>query len=183
MDKPENILDSWLVLDYKSGNKKALAILVKRWHPKFCRQAYWYTKDIHQAKDIAQESWTVIMKKISKLKDTNKFGSWAMTIVNRKAVDWLRVQKRKSDGLKGYYESNINQSVTNNNSINELQGLKSAINKLPDDQQIVIRLFYTESCSLNEISEILNISKGTVKSRLFYAREKLKSIIKKESHE
>ena len=98
MEKPENILDSWLVLDYRSGNNKALALLVKRWHAKFCRQAYWYTKDIHQAKDIAQESWTIIMKNITKLEDTNKFGSWAMTIVNRKAVDWLRVQKKKLDG-------------------------------------------------------------------------------------
>ncbi len=183
MDKPENILDSWLVLDYRSGNKKALALLVKRWHPKFCKQAYWYTKDIHQAKDIAQESWSIIMKNISKLEDTNKFGSWAMTILNRKAVDWLRIQKRKSEGLKSYYESKQNQSMTNDNSDNELQNLKNVIRELPEDQQIVIRLFYIESCSLNEISEILNISKGTVKSRLFYAREKLKSIIKKERHE
>ena len=179
MEKPENILDSWLVLDYRSGNKKALALLVKRWHPKFCKQAYWYTRDVHQAKDIAQESWTIIMKNISKLEDTNKFGSWAMTIVNRKTVDWLRTQKRKSEGLKGYYEDNQDHLETNENSANEIQALKRAIHELPDDQQMVIRLFYTESCSLIEISEILNISKGTVKSRLFYAREKLKSIIKK----
>jgi RNA polymerase sigma-70 factor (ECF subfamily) len=183
MERPENILDSWLVLDYRSGNKKALALLVKRWHSKFCKQAYWYTKDIHQAKDIAQESWTIIMKNISKLEDTDKFGSWAMTIVNRKAVDWLRIQKRKSEGLKGYSETKQNHSDTNDNSENEVKDLKRAILELPDDQQMVIRLFYTESCSLKEIGEILNISKGTVKSRLFYAREKLKSIIKKERHE
>ena len=54
----------------------------------------------------------------------------------------------------------------------------NAIKNLPQNQQIILRLFYLEECSINEISSILKISKGTVKSRLFYAREKLKSIFK-----
>jgi len=45
-------------------------------------------------------------------------------------------------------------------------------------QQMVIKLFYTEEYSLKEISKTLNISVGTTKSRLFHAREKLKQILK-----
>ena len=61
--------------------------------------------------------------------------------------------------------------------------LLKAIKKLPEQQQIVIRLFYVEDYTLKEISEILNISIGTAKSRLFHAREKLKLILKNRNYE
>jgi RNA polymerase sigma factor (sigma-70 family) len=57
--------------------------------------------------------------------------------------------------------------------------LLRAIPELTNDQQQVLRLFYTENYALNEISEMLNISVGTVKSKLFHAKEKLKTILKK----
>ena len=183
MDKTDKIVDSWLVLNYQTGHKKSLAILVKRWHGKFCKQAYFYTKDIDIAKDIAQESWRVIMKKVHTLEDTNKFGSWGLSIVTRKAIDWLRKEKRSFNNLKEYYESENKITESFQKDLNEVQKLKMAIESLPKGQQMVIRLFYTEEYSLSEISEILKISKGTVKSRLFYAREKLKTIIKSRNYE
>lgn len=182
MNRTDNILDSWLVLSYRTGNKKAMALLVKKWHSKFCKQAYWYTKDVDLAKDIAQDSWTTIIRKINALEDTNKFGSWSLAIVNRKCIDWTRKQKRRYERLKEYYDGN-HQTEIEKDSNDHIQKLKHAIGQLPEEQQMVIRLFYTESYNQNEISEILNISKGTVKSRLFYAREKLKTIIKYRNYE
>ena len=183
MDKTNKIVDSWLVLNYQSGHKKSLAILVKRWHAKFCKQAFYYTKDIDVAKDIAQESWRVIINKVHTLKETNKFGSWGLAIVTRKSIDWLRKEQRDFNNLKEYYES---ARAINNSDILDLtegQKLKQAIEALSNGQKIVIRLFYLEAYSISEICEILNLSKGTVKSRLFYAREKLKTIIKHRNYE
>ena len=183
MERVNKIVDSWLVLNYQTGHKKSLAILVKRWHGKFCKQAYYYTKDIDIAKDIAQESWRVIINKVHTLEDTNKFGSWGLAIVTRKSIDWLRKEQRDFNNLKEYYESARAINETDSKSLTEVQKLKQAIDSLPKGQQIVIRLFYIEAYSLNEICEILNLSKGTVKSRLFYAREKLKTIIKHRNYE
>jgi len=183
MNRFDKTVDSWLVLNYQSGHKKSMAILVKRWHGKFCKQAYFYTRDIDVAKDIAQESWQVIINKIYRLEDTNKFGSWALSIVNRKAIDWLRKKKRTVSKLKNYYESEAGISESSKQNIDEVKKLKEAIVSLPEGQQIVLKLFYTESYSILEICEILKLSKGTVKSRLFYAREKLKTIIKNRNHE
>ncbi len=125
----------------------------------------------------------MVINKIQTLEDTNRFGSWGLAIVTRKSIDWLRQEKINFNNLNEYYESKRTITETVDQDLNEVQKLKYAITSLPKGQQIVIRLFYTEEYSLNEICEILNLSKGTVKSRLFYAREKLKTIIKHRNYE
>ena len=63
MKKAKQIRDVDLVKNHQSGDKTSLPILVKRWHLKFCKFAFWIVKDADVAKDIAQESWSVIIKK------------------------------------------------------------------------------------------------------------------------
>ncbi len=179
MNKTNKTVDGWLVLQYQSGNHKALALLVKRWHKKLCSKAFWVTKDKDVSKDIAQESWKVIMKKIYSLKEPNSFGSWALTIVYRKSIDFLKDKKKEFDKMHQYqYEkaSITNSEQTDNKSLK--RALLNAIKTLPENQQIVINLFYVENYSLKQIGDILDITVGTAKSRLFHAREKLKTIIK-----
>ncbi len=176
--------DSLLVLQYQSGSKKAAAILVKRWHPKLCKHAYWYTGDLDISKDIVQDSWSIIFRKMSDLKDTNSFGSWALTIVTRNAINYLRKQKKETENLNQYQfntsNSNDNNDIENQDTIGLL---KKTIKKLPNNHQLVLNLFYLEEYSVKEISGIIQISEGTVKSRLFTAREKLKLILKNNNYE
>ncbi len=189
MNKPEKIFDGLLVLQFQHGDKKALSLLVKRWHTKLCNQAYWYTKDTDEAKDIVQDSWAVILKNMHKLKNSNSFGSWALMIVNRKAIDWIRTSKKTDEKLHQYYEDSKSNydAIKNNNTIDKTsniftvghsEALMNEIKNLPDNQELIIRMFYLEEYTIQEISTILEISKGTVKSRLFYGREKLKLILK-----
>ncbi|MDB2462859.1 RNA polymerase sigma factor [Algibacter sp.] len=176
--KNKRSIDGVLVQQFQLGNKIALTKLVKRWHKTFCQKAYWLVKDTDVAKDIAQDTWSVIIKKIYHLKTPESFGSWALRIVYTKSLDWIKANKR----LPNITEENI----TINNAFEEENDSKEAIKvkllktiqKLPEAQQVVIRLFYMQEYSLKEISALLNISEGTVKSRLFHAREKLKQILK-----
>jgi len=120
---------------------------------------------------------TSLLKKIYSLKEANSFGNWALTIVNRKVIDWTRKNKRNKEKLHTYYkdsQENNDTDNTYNTNDDHRENILRAIKKLPENQQIIMRLFYVEDCSILDISNILNISKGTVKSRLFYAREKLK---------
>lgn len=185
MKKSVNNIDSNLVVEYQKGNKKAIAVLVKRWHLRFCEFAFWYVKDADVAKDIAQESWSVIINKLETLQEPKKFKSWAISIVNRKAIDWIRAKNREENKLKKYSEEN--PSILIEESIDSQDGIKLAllntIKTLSSEQQIVLKLFYTQDYTLKEISEILNISVGTIKSRLFHAREKLKTTLKNRNYE
>jgi RNA polymerase sigma factor (sigma-70 family) len=185
MTNSNKIFDSWLVVQYQSGNEKGITLLVKRWNMRFCKHAYYYTRDLDSAKDIAQDSWSIIIKRIGSLKDTNKFGSWAMAIVTRKSIDWLRKQKRETV-QKEIFHDNATVISTNDlvdDSENALILMRQLISQLPQEQKVVLTFFYTEEFTINEISEILKIPPGTVKSRLFKAREKLKQNLKNRNYE
>lgn len=175
--------DAKLVAAFQSGDKKALATLVKRWHLTFCKKAYWIVKDADLSKDIAQDTWQTIIVKIDTLKDTSSFGSWALRIVYSTSLDVLRTKNSERFKQEEYVK---NQEVivedVNENTILKRK-LLLAIQDLPEQQQQVIKLFYVEEYALKEISKTLDISLGTAKSRLFYAREKLKTILKNRNYE
>ena len=182
MKNTEKVFDGLLVLQYRSGNNNALAILVTRHHAGLCRHSYWYTKDVEASKDIVQDSWRVIIRKLKHLKDPNSFKSWAIRIVTRKSLDHVRKNKRERKSLSTLINNPFDEEEQAN-KMTELKRIRDGIKELSIDQQAVLRLFYTENYSLKEISVILKISTGTVKSRLYHAREKLKKVLKEGNHE
>ena len=183
MDKTDQTIDELLVIQYRAGDSYALQKLVKRWHKTFCEKAYWLTKDADASKDIAQESWNTIMVKIETLKDASKFQSWALRIVFSKSMDWMRSNQKNRKKLESYQQNfEITEDEQGTNETLK-KALLVSIKKLPNDQQIVIRLFYVEDYTLKDISQLLDISVGTVKSRLFHAREKLREQLKNRNHE
>ena len=185
MNKTSNLSDVVLIERHQKGDTNALNHLVRRWHLKFCNLAFWIVKDADVSKDIAQESWTIIIRKLDTLQEPAKFKSWAISIVNRKSIDWIRANNSERNKLVRHFnESKKEDSFT---EVDDNTGIKRAllasIEKLSVDHQMVIRLFYKESYSLIEISEVLQVSIGTTKSRLFHAREKLKTILKHRNYE
>ncbi|WP_111684235.1 RNA polymerase sigma factor [Winogradskyella tangerina] len=181
--KDDRDTDEALILKFKAGNKEALAILVKRWHRPFCNKAYWITRDKSAAKDIAQDSWSTIIQKIESLDEPKKFKYWAYRIVCNKSTDWLRLQSKNVRFSEGY-NLQANPTKKDHSADEHLKKLLlDAINNLPQNQKMVVRLFYLKSYSLKQISDLLNISIGTTKSRLFHAREKLKTTLKHKNYE
>jgi len=178
MIDPSKVFDGLLVLQHRSGKQKALGILVQKYHPKLCKHSYWYTHDLSASEDIVQDCWTIIINKMDSLKDPNRFGSWAFRIVTRKSLDFINGKNRELVSLQEYHRAQTPDEALDDRK-EDVHKLLNAMQALPKEQQIVLRLFYTETYSLKEISEILDISTGTVKSRLFHAREKLKIILKK----
>ncbi|WP_046757634.1 RNA polymerase sigma factor [Kordia jejudonensis] len=179
MHKKNHISDATLVTQYKAGDKKALALLVKRFHKTFCKHAYWTVKDTEVAKDIAQDSWKLIIDKVTTLQDAERFKSWALRIVHRKAIDYTRTIAKQQQQQSDYTVTKSIRDIPSTDTTLAKQQLKQAITKLSVSQQQIIRLFYVDAYSLKEISNTLRISVGTVKSRLYHAREQLKKQLKK----
>jgi len=96
------IFDGLLVLQYRSGKKKALSLLVEKYQNRLCRHSFWYTHDLEASKDIVQDCWGVVIKKLDSLKDPNLFGSWVFRIVTRKSLDFVLKHKKDLRKLKDY---------------------------------------------------------------------------------
>ncbi len=180
MDNFRQVFDGLLFLQYRSGNKKALNELAKRYHDKMLAKAYWYSKDEDVSFDIVQETWKKVLTRSHQLKDPNKFGAWVLQIVARKSIDYLKKNRREREEIKKVQLTNSSQQSAETDP--RLPKLGDAIFKLPEEQQMVLRLFYREAYSIKEISSMLEISPGTVKSRLYHAREKLRTLLKQENN-
>ncbi|EDP96315.1 RNA polymerase sigma factor [Kordia algicida OT-1] len=179
MHKKEHITDGELVTQYVAGNQKALAILVKRFHKIFCNHAYWIVKDADVSKDIAQDSWKLIIAKIHTLQQPERFKNWALRIVHRKSIDWTRAISKQQQKRDDYKVTKSIQEIPSTDTSQVKQQLKEAITKLSVPQRQIVHLFYVYEHSLKDIAQILNISVGTAKSRLYHAREQLKKQLKK----
>jgi RNA polymerase sigma-70 factor (ECF subfamily) len=183
MKTEQTSTDTKLIEQYKSGDASVLPILVRRWHKIFCEKAYWVTKNKETAKDIAQDSWLTIMAKIHTLNDVASFRGWAFRIVYCKAIDAINAQNKANRQLHAMSPVEIDTESKVDNAAFIQKVILRAIQQLPADKQMIIRLFYTDSYSVKEISELLDVPLGTVKSRLFKAREKLKTILKDVNYE
>lgn len=172
--------DVALIKAYQEGNQQVITELVKRWHVAFCKIAFLQVKDREVAKDIAQESWRVILKKLATIEDSNKFKSWALRIINNKAIDYLRSVQRKRKQLALLKINEVNVAIEDKKDAQHFYQavLKKGIEALSEKERTIITLFYVHEYSLKEIGALLNITVGTVKSRLFRAREHLKLIVK-----
>lgn len=170
-----------LVTRYQRGDRNALMLLIKRYHPVMMRKIRYGINEPEPVNDIAQECWYAIISRLESLELRISFEAWAATIVRRKTIDWIRHQQRQRRQHHTYTRHNPpcpeSQDDEPDSSEEKKRKVQAGIRLLPPTQKLVITLFYLDNLSLEEISSRLDISVGTVKSRLFYAREKLKKII------
>ncbi len=185
------LLDELLVLQAQGGDRQAINILVQKWNKKLVYQSYIRTNNWEESQDIVQNVWQWLYHHLDKLDDVSNFASWIRTIVDRRSIDWVRKAStkkevnKKSDGTIGFDHFDIVDDTDDvgNRQEESLNRLEKGLQRLNADMKLILTLYYLESSSIESISKILKIPKGTVKSRLFHAREKLKSYINNEYDE
>lgn len=181
----KNFSSESLVTLYQNGNSDALKLLIKRYHPRFVSLISYYTNSRVSAGDLAQECWIDIIQKLPDLNLKISFEAWALTIVKRRSVDWIREQQRmrKRDQILKNENEMINRLNIDSEQDDGMERVRAGILKLSASQQMVLRMFYLENLDLREISDVLDVPVGTIKSRLFHARENLKKIIKSKNED
>jgi RNA polymerase sigma factor (sigma-70 family) len=171
-DKLSNIETQLLVMAANEGNPAALEKLVSLWQKKLWRYAFGLTNDVHASWDITQQSWLEIIKGLKKLRDPKNFKAWAYKIATNRSMDWLRNKNKNQHMNLESIEVDYHQKE------DEVQ-VKELIQRLKEDSRAILSLYYFEQLRISEISIALDIPSGTVKSRLFTAREELKQLWEK----
>lgn len=159
-----------LVISAQSGEVEAFNELVSRTHRKLRKVALPLLPS-SQVEDALQETYVLMYQKIHYLKEPSAFISWLSRIALRVCYD-LRRKARPTESLSNQHDSAIEPEEPVD--VTELRQALSQLKK--NDRNILILREYLEM-SYDEIGDILDLPAGTVKSRLFNARKKLKDVI------
>ncbi len=165
--------DEQLMQEFIKGNKKAFDELYTRYYGKllyFIKTSLRIDND--EAKDVLHDVFMKIMDNKSKYNTSKKFSSWAYTIANNQCIN---ISKHKIVEHKANKELSLN-TYDNKDSKNIGKGSKTvrkALEQLSAKHKKTFLLRFTFGLSIKEVAEILEVSEGTVKSRLFYCIQKL----------
>jgi RNA polymerase sigma-70 factor (ECF subfamily) len=125
------------------------------------------------AEDIAQEALLRAYRRFERLRERTRFRAWLVRISFRLALDRLRSTKRRQQReAQWVFENSRNSRHSGENSEFQRQ-FDRALDELPEKQRLVLLLAAMEGHSLEEVSVLLAVPVGTVKSRLFFARKTL----------
>lgn len=171
-----------LVLSAKNGNKKAFDKLYE-----LTSNEVWFTcvsllKDEENAKDIMQETYITAFLKLDTLKDEEKFCGWLTAIATNKSKNKLKgkVEYQIDDEVL-IAETETDELMLPEEYINKAEKRKVLLQIIEDtlsfNQYQTVLMFYFDEMSISEIAQALEISEGTVKSRLNSSRAKMKTAI------
>lgn len=141
------------------------------------RVAWRMTGDAGTAEELVQETFSQAWQKIDSLRDSTKMRSWLFAILRNQSLKAFR-KKRPTASLA--VESVVDHRLESGKN-EQADIVQRAIEQLNDNQRLPILLVSMEGLSVDEASEILNIPRGTVLSRMHRGRQRLKEIIEKEN--
>lgn len=151
------------------------------------RMAYRWTQNREDSEDLVQETLAKLVNRVDEMERVEKLGPWLIKVLYRSFIDFHRKQARSpGQGEAGrqadvsLFDEQTLQTSEDENFVKRLglqRELVRALETLNDEQRDVVLLHDTEGYSAAEVGEILDVSIGTVKSRLHRARSQLKKIL------
>lgn len=175
--------DSELIRDAQADDHAAFETLVRRYAERAFRAAYRVVRDQQAAEEVLQEAMIKAYRALPRFEARSSFYTWLYRITVNLALDHRRRSKREptlewDDAIAHQVDPRALQSVSHDPEIelrrHEVRDLVAAgIQTLPDAQREVLLLREVDDLSYEEIAESMGISKGTVMSRLHYARKKM----------
>jgi RNA polymerase sigma factor (sigma-70 family) len=181
--------ESELVRRARKGDFSAYDDLVRRYQERIYATIYHMTSNHEDANDLAQETFIKAFHALKSFKGGSSFYTWVYRIAVNKTINFLKQRKNKAqmslDDLDFNAEHDpdlvaLISDKTPRREVNlaELQEkLNAAMLKLSDSHRLVVTLHDVQGLSHEEIAKIMDCNIGTVRSRLFYARQQLQAYL------
>ncbi len=186
MDKhsTDQLYEKFLILSYQLGDDGAFEQLVHRYHPKlryFLRKLLGQDSD---ADDILQETWLEAHAGREKLRATEAFAAWIYRIAHNKAMGLMRKQKRLPKFLTEAEIPEI-ESVEPDEpfSPESAAAINTCLDKLTPTHKEVLVLRFLEDMTYEDIAAVVDCQIGTVRSRIYYARQALRREMENNNHD
>ncbi|WP_406699841.1 sigma-70 family RNA polymerase sigma factor [Singulisphaera sp. Ch08] len=168
-----------LVLRCQRGEPSAFAELVRQWE----RRLFFYVRRLvaneADAWQILQEVWLQVLRGIRSLRDPRRLPVWLYAVTRNTVMSHHREEYARDrildavERLESTQESEID-------SFDDAEQVYHGLAQLPRVDREVLTLFFLQDLSIDEVAEVLGIPPGTVKSRLFKAKQRLRDILDPE---
>jgi RNA polymerase sigma-70 factor (ECF subfamily) len=186
--KPED--EARLVALLKAGDETAFRLLIRKYQSKLYSIAYGITLDREESLDVVQDVFLKVYQKIHSFRGESSLSTWLHRITVNMCLNWKRRWMRRFkwhhqplEREEGGAYSELGTTETLPGTLYEQKELKEILweqlKDLPEEARAVFVLKEIEGLSYDEIAKTLRIKTGTVSSRLFYARKKLRKGLKK----
>lgn len=178
--------DEQLIAAFQQGDENAFVLLVDRYKDRLTNFVYRFLNDMTDAEDLVQETFVKVYRKKHSYREIAKFSTWIYTIAGNLARSELRKRKRRKTytmSSLGYEDSEFTPvdpgKDTEGIVFNSYAGeeIMKAIEQLPEPFKTITLLRDIQELSYEDISRILDIPMGTVKSRVNRARLKLQETL------
>src|SRR5256886_2949837 len=192
MDQPRTDPDQQLVKRTQSGEAAAFDELVIKYTPRLYGLVYNMTSNHEDTNDLLQDIFAKAYRSISGFRGKSSFYTWMHSIAVNMTINFLKKRGRRYQLSLDDVDANIQNDkefieITSSGTSNPVreadlgelqQKLNEAMMKLSPDHRAVVTMFDIQGMPHAEISKILGVSEGTVRSRLFYAHRQLRRISK-----
>ena len=167
--------DNDLLVAVAAGNRQALEELYLSYHRRLARFLSRFTARYENVEEIINDTFMVVWQSAKDFRYASQVSTWIIGIAYRTALKSLRRQKNHAAArsLDEYPEQTTDPTFET-----EVQDwLKHGLDRLPVEQRLTLELAYHMGHSLEEIAAITECPVGTVKARMFHAREKLRQYL------
>ncbi len=175
--------DAELIQRALEGDDTAFSVLVKKYQKSVHALVWRKIGDFHIAEDITQDTFLKAYQKLSTLKKPQRFASWLYVIATNDCKMWLRKKRLSTQSLEDINSTALESATYSGYVIAENEQetaeaqrevVKKLLAKLQESERTVITLHYLGGMTYKEISEFLGVSVGTIKTRVYRARRRLK---------
>jgi len=179
--------ESELVRRARRGDLQAYDDLVKRYQERIYATIYHMTSNHEDANDLAQDSFIKAFQALKSFKGGSTFYTWLYRIAVNKTINFLKQRKNRTHmslndiDFNAEHDTDLIALISDNTprraaGLTELQKkLNEALLKLSEPHRLVVVLHDVQGQSHEEIAEVMNCNIGTVRSRLFYARQQMQA--------
>jgi RNA polymerase sigma-70 factor (ECF subfamily) len=167
--------DNALLVAIAAGDRRALEELYLGYHRRLARFLSRFTPRYENVEEIINDTFMVVWQNAKDFRSASQVSTWIIGIAYRTALKSFRRQKNHTGtaSLEDYPEQTVDPTLDA-----EIQDwLKHGLSRLPIEQRLTLELAYHMGHSLEEIAVITECPVGTVKARMFHAREKLRQYL------
>jgi RNA polymerase sigma-70 factor (ECF subfamily) len=170
--------EALLIRRVAAGETRAFEELYRLYHPRLTRFLINILRRPHLVEEALDDTMMVVWRRPGSYTGASKVSTWIFAIAYRTALKALSRLDEPQEDLDADYRPSPDQDpeqVLGGRQVQKL--LLNAMDKLSSDHRVVVDLTYYHEAGYREIAEIMNCPVGTVKTRMFHARQKLKDLL------